>query len=148
MIACFRPSIAPNLVRSIALGYITVSTLHFSLDSMDKLTLLRSALLSRERSISSVRLVRTSIELLITAPLQRSTNVHKRITLNRERALCVSGIEDRRGLDAAERAVEGLRVSLAGLDSKRAGAGDEEEDSSELHLGGLCLVGLIGFGKK
>jgi hypothetical protein len=82
MIACFRPSIAPNLVRSIALGYITVSTLHFSLDSMDELTLLRSALLSRESRVSSVRLVRTSVELLITAPLQRSTNVHKRITLN------------------------------------------------------------------
>jgi hypothetical protein len=115
---------------------------------MDELTLLCSALLSRESRISSVRLVRTSIELLITAPLQGSTNVHKRISLDRERALCVSGIEDRRGLDATERAVEGLRVGLAGLDGKRAGAGDEEEDGGELHLGGLGLVGLDGFGKR
>lgn len=104
------------------------------------LSLLCSTLLRRKLRIPSIRLVRTSIELLVTAPLQRCTQVHKGIALDRKRTRIVSRVQDRSRSNAAERAGEGLRVGLTRLDGEGAGAGgsDEEgEEGSELHLGGL-----------
>lgn len=99
------------------------------------LTLLRSALLRRKVRIASVGLVGAGVELLVTAPLQRSANVHKRVALDRERAVLVSRVKDGSGGNATKRAGERLRVCLA--DSKGVDAGSAEKDKKgggELHL--------------
>jgi hypothetical protein len=101
--------------------------------SRDALTLLRGTVLCGDSLVASVGRVGTSIELLITAPLQRSSKLHKRVALDRERTLGVSRVENGRRCNAAERTGEGLRVGLAGNES--ASASDEEEDGGELHFG-------------
>jgi hypothetical protein len=99
------------------------------------LTLLRSALGSRERRFAGISHIRTGVELLIAAPLQRGANVDESVTLDRERAARVARVQDGRRSDATERAGEGLRVCLAGQDGGGRGAKEEREDGGvEKHV--------------
>jgi hypothetical protein len=99
------------------------------------LTLLRTALCRAKSRIPTIRLVRTRIELLITAPLQRRANVHKGVTLDAERAFGITRIHNRGRSDATERACERLAVCLAGQDGcgGRGREGEGDDGSEELH---------------
>jgi len=100
------------------------------------LTLLSLTLLRREVRIATIRCIGTSIELLITAALQRRAQIHKRILLDREWAVLDPTVEDWGGGDAAEGAGEALRVGLA--DTQDAGAAEcgegQEDGGGEVHF--------------
>jgi hypothetical protein len=125
----------PFLVCGIALGSRCIS-IHVKSSQLTRLTLLRTALLRGEIRIASIRHICASIELLIAAPLQRTTKVHKSVTLDAERADSIARIQDRGRGNATKCTSEGLRVCLAGQNSCGGGSSDAESEDGgeELHF--------------
>lgn len=92
------------------------------------LTFLTLALRRRKSGLPSICRIRTRIELLIAASLQRSTQVHKRVALDLEGTLHVSRVNDGGGRNAAEGTGERLGIGGAEVEDSRTGKGGEEED--------------------
>jgi hypothetical protein len=114
-----------SLAGSVTLGYGKLApTITVSICTV--LTLLLIASPNTQCRITSIRSICTSIELLIAAPLQRSSNIHECVAFDGEGALGIARVLDRSGCDAAEGAGEGLKIGSGG-DS----AGGRKEDGEE-----------------
>ena len=102
---------------------------------MKILTLLCLALGCGEVSLAAVGKVGTTIELLVAGSLKGSTKANESVSIDRERTVCVSGIENGRGRYTTEGASEGLRVALASDDTSVSGgnSGQDSESGGELH---------------
>jgi hypothetical protein len=107
-------------------------------------TLLRRALADAQSCIATVRGIRTSIELLVAAPLQRSADVHEGVTLDLKFAVDDTGIGDGGSSDTTKCAGEGLEVGSSlttsrGRESGRAESGCDErgDDKGRLHVDGI-----------
>jgi hypothetical protein len=96
-------------------------------------TFLRVAGADAQRGITTIGSVRTGIELLVAAPLQRRADVHKGVTLDLERAVGVAAVFDGSGLNTSESTSEGLEVVLA-ADGASEGEGEEREGDEGLHV--------------
>jgi hypothetical protein len=84
-------------------------------------TLLSRAVSHVQRSISTVGAISTSVELLVTTALERSADVDKGISLNRERPFRVSRSQNRSGCDATKRGGEGPKVTPSLATVRREG---------------------------
>lgn len=83
--------------------------------SSHMLTLLIRTCRHTQSLISPIRLVGTSIELLITAPLQCSSEVDKGVALDLEFSIRVTGIGNGRGSNTAQRSGKGLKILTLAL---------------------------------
>jgi hypothetical protein len=119
-------------------------------------TLLRRALADVQSRIASVRSIRTSIELLVAAPRQRSPNVPKGVSFDLELAVGDTGVGYGGSGDATECTGEGLEVG-AGLAASGGGEGGRAEsggdeggnDESGLHFDSTGdEMGIVGGYRK
>jgi len=102
-----------------------------------ELTLLSLAILSGEVTLSTIGQVGTAIELLIARALESTRKVDESVTLDAERTVRDTRVEDRSGCDTAESAGEGLRVVLANVDGAcvaESGNAKDDEGAGELHV--------------
>jgi hypothetical protein len=119
-------------------------------------TLLRRALADIQSRIASVRSIRTSIELLVAAPRQRSRNVPKGVSFDLELAVGDTGVGYGGSGDATECAGEGLEVGAGlaasgGGEGGRAESGGDEggDDESGLHFDSTGdEMGIVGGYRK
>jgi hypothetical protein len=83
--------------------------------------------------------------LLVTAPLHRSTDIDKGVSLDAERTLRIARILDRGGSKAAESAGKGLDVGAFGdVGSGRSAEGEGREEGGEDDASGLHFESRFG----
>jgi hypothetical protein len=119
-----------------ALLYCLVSICHPE-RSRHYLTLLGLAFLGRKVSVSTVRRISATVELLITRSLKRALKVDESVALDTEWAFGITTVGDGCCCDASKSAGKALRVGLAEAeDACAAESGDaqEKDGASELHF--------------